>query len=62
MKYRLRELKYIMRICLYWYVIADIDWKITLALFIALILVKLALIIRKMKMNKNAKLVKKGII
>ena len=51
-----------MRICLYWYVIVDIDWKITLALFIALILVKLALIIRKMKMNKNAKRVKKGII
>ena len=51
-----------MRICLYWYVIADIDWKITLASFIALILVKLALIIRKMKMNKNAKRVKKGII
>ena len=51
-----------MRICLYWYVIVVIDWKIILALFIALILVKLALIILKMKMNKNAKLVKKGII
>ena len=41
---------------------ADIFYKIILALFIALILVKLALIIRKMKMNKNAKRVKKGII